>query len=271
MAADLPPPLPRPQLDRSTRWALPILAAVAAFAVLSYWLPAPAGTIAALLFLYVGGALSLLVLKDLAALRERRRAWQRVRWGVPTGVASDRDRPLPALLFDVADLKREHVARWRRWRRWFAGLLGLGAVAAPAAVVLTGAPDAAFVAAPAIALALLRDWMLGLAAARDQTAAVLATLRPYERAWLRIHVALLGLVLLGVALLLLGFIAYQLVVPVHVEWWRVLGFTLVWGPWGAYALVAGLDRMRRALWPRPEDAAPEVVELASPEARDLEL
>jgi hypothetical protein len=242
---------PYPTLARSARLSLWVLAGVLAFCVASIWLPPPSGAIAITLFVLIGGALSIVVLKDVATLREDRRVWRRLHWAdAPAGTVA----PEPArLVLDLADLKHEHVARWRRWRPWCVGLFLVAVALAVAMPLATGDASSAFVAAPFAVIALLRDAQLALTTASSLPASVHATLRRYERAWLRTHLALVGVVLVGVGGAILGVVAYMAKKePLSL---RLVLFGFFWGWIGLLALLGGLRFARRA-FRRGDDDVP---------------
>ena len=248
---------PYPTLARSARLSLWVLAGVLAFCVASVWLPPPSGAIAITLFVLVGGSLSIVVLKDFATLREDRRVWRRLHWA---DAPADTVAPEPArLLLDLADLKHEHVARWRRWRPWCVALLVVAVVLAGAMPLATGDGSAAFVAVPFAAVALLRDLRLGFTVADSLPASVHATLRPFERVWLRTHLALVGGVLVGVGGAILGVVAYMAnKEPLSL---RLVLFAFFWGWIGLLALLGGLRFVHRAFRPADEDVPGDTIVL----------
>src|SRR5690348_7358796 len=112
------PPLDAPTLPRSTRIARWVVVALMVAGVVSIWLPSPAGLIAAMLLVYIGGALLLLIVGDYAKLRQARRVHARMSLEQSAPDGSD-----ARLLVDASGLSGDLVRRWRAGRKWCAWLV----------------------------------------------------------------------------------------------------------------------------------------------------
>lgn len=223
------PGLPTPQLERSTKIALVVLAAVLVFCVLAIWLPSPAGWIAALLFLYVGGTSTVLIVSDFGKLRQDRLFTRRASLLEPTP-----DDPDVRVVLDIKALTVDQLRPWRAWRKWF-GLIAIAAI-----VIYLVAPDASvrIVAGVLLALGWLRDLQLATRVLDTLPKSVWSGLSKLERGWLRAHAVLIGVVMISIWLGVVAIVAYMFSGHIPVRW-NTFAFALLYGWMALAAMKAG--------------------------------
>jgi len=221
--------LATPRLRLSTKIGFGVLAAVLVFCVVSFWLPSPAGWIAAVLLIYVGLSLALLVVSDLGVLRQQRLLAKHSALAEPTS-----EDPDSRVMLDARGLTCHQLARWRAWRRWFAVVVAVAIVLA----LLASEMALRIVAASLVILGSLRDLQLGIRVLQSLPRSMWSELSRLEKAWLRIEAGVVGLVFLSIWLGVVAIIAYLFSGHVPVRW-NTFAFTLMSGLLGLAMLVGG--------------------------------
>lgn len=248
------PELQRPELPRSTRIGIGVLAFLGVYCLVVRWLPPPAGQILSVLIILVALPLAVMVLNDFSQLRQDRLVFRHLEL-----VQATEANPVARLMLDAAGLSVFSLARWRRWRKW----LALFALLNISLFVAVGARNPAYTPILIMGPPLLRDLFLGINALEQMPPEIWLELPWWERAWLRLHASSLAIVVAIEVLAALGFVAYVWFSGNYKFSLSHIFLAVVWGGISLGGAMFAMQLARMAYHKVPEGYVPGPVEVWS--------